>query len=77
MRGSDKPKSALAQLIREIRGFRSYREFAEALGVTYQTPSYWENGVHSPTPAHMRALAREATPEQLERLQSLVFSSRN
>lgn len=66
------PKTELGKLIREIRGNRTLREFAADLGVSYQSPFHWEQGIHDPGPESFYALYREATPAQRKRLEKLL-----
>ena len=46
----------LSAAIRTLRGVRSQREFAAAIGVTRQSIIYWEDGRRIPHPRHARAL---------------------
>ena len=68
-------ENQLPQLIREIRGSRSYGKFAQDLGVSYQTPQNWESGACIPGARSFYALLREATPSQRERLEKLIVGN--
>ena len=52
---TDTHRTALRR-IREEHGFRSRRRFARALGVSYETPRYWERGLVRPRPHHQERL---------------------
>jgi phage repressor protein C with HTH and peptisase S24 domain len=56
-------KMALGNRIRAVRGQRTQRAFAEALGVSVQAVSQWETGKTAPTHENLAAMAQRFRAE--------------
>jgi transcriptional regulator with XRE-family HTH domain len=51
-------KKRLAQLIKELRGDTTQREFARLLGTSYTTIQDWEKQIRLPSPKNLKRLAQ-------------------
>ena len=45
---SFKVKNKFANVVKTLRGKKTYREFAEMIGVSHPTIKAWEEGIHQP-----------------------------
>lgn len=62
----DEGKKRLGDIVRQLRGKKTQREFAQELGVVQSTLSYWESGKGTPNLENIEMLASfwGKTPEE-------------